>query len=274
MPSLDKTIEDVELFFSRNTKKNPACHYRLYAVKNRTHPPMQKNLKTSNFETTDSEEAIELLEQDIKLHGATAPAYFILKHLSSSTDSNPSIFIFENPFYSEAAVSGFGAKNQNNNQFQQMLTMQQMFMEKTNDLEKQLIAEKNDRRLEYIQAEIEGIKNQNKNLGDSIKGFLDSETGSLLAASIIGIVKDRLQPQQQPIIQQTINEQPQQQQTFENEQKTDIGEQEKLNNSMIEISEVFGDDFLNVMQNLSAYCKSNPEAAKALFNSKKAANNG
>lgn len=266
----DTEMGRAKTFFENNTKNGKKCFYRLYASKYPHANPSQKNIKASNFEAEDVEQALHYLQNDFVLHGQLSPNYWIVKLLQSKTDPNGLIIVLNNAlcedvgFRPTATIAGISGNDSKQYQ-EQLLKLQQDMFNKTAELEKMLIEERHDRELERLEGRIQGLEDSKKTLMDTLSNFSNSETGKMIVSGLVGIVTAK--------VTQTNNSCPptaQPQTVMDSEPVSDAATDNiEVNQSIKDMQQMFGADFHDVMKGLADFCKANPQYAQTLMQQQK-----
>ena len=100
MTTLENELSKVREFFEHQNK-GEGCFYRLYTIKFADSNYTKADLRGSNFKTDSVDSSIERLSNEIKAYGPQGKKFFLIRHYTYPTDSNPVNYVFENPFFRE-----------------------------------------------------------------------------------------------------------------------------------------------------------------------------
>jgi hypothetical protein len=193
MSKLQEKLERVAIWFDQNQKYGtPRVYWTI-------HQSSSKHSKgktlVPNYSVSDPEASKGLLLESLELYAPEADKYLHIYLRSSRTDSDPVYNVIENPFANKLpSVSGSG-----NNQGPMMQGYSREDMEKI--IEERVKSEREkmqleiamerqrlefDRKLEDMQAAIEGVKENNQSMFERILGIAEHPVISSVLQQIAG----------------------------------------------------------------------------------------
>lgn len=256
----EKEFERVVSFFN-DTNKGKHGYFRLYSSKTPYSKPVPSNTKYSNFETEDIEGALEVIKTQMLLHGRYCPQYWLIKLMSGEKDPNGVVMTVPNVLCEDVGtqtqglpnIAGFG--NNNYSAHSSIIEMQREFLLKQSELEKKLMEQEHERKMERMEERLEALEDGKRTIIDSITGFAEGETGKLLITSLIGMMQGQMLKKNDIQIQSS-NEQ-------QSEQKSDAP---KESDNIERLKKMFGNDFEGVLNSLVNMCEQNPHYVSTLIN--------
>lgn len=247
--------------------KNDKWLFKIYLIKNSDSNPTKKDLVYINNKSTSKEESISLLDKALNLLLPNGKEFIVIEHISQIADPNGLDIVFKNPLYRKNmyqsnSISGIDSM--------QYLNAQEKHFREIQDLKDQINQIKQDHKINELENRISGILEEKKTTFELIQGFLESSAGKTLIQGVTQIINSKLnnkQPVNNPQAVQEISEPIP-------EPVQDVDQTDLINQSMANMSNVFGNEVVENLYHLSNWVNSNPELATSLIGQIKGKQNG
>lgn len=277
---MEETLNLIREWFELE-QKNDNCYYKLYTVKYPNSRVSEKDLRSTNWNTSNIDECMEKIQNDLRIHGSLAKEYFLLTHVSGKTDKSGVNLLFKNPLYNynlnnsmynSAGVNGI---NSMYNSFDNpMIELMKQHHENNQAMRDEIQNLRHEHQIEKMESRISELEYNNRTFPETISNFLQSDVGKQVVSSFTQLMSIKMQKPDP--VQNIPNEQPVQQ-TVKNEGVTDnlnVDEEKEhrqnvssLQTSLQKLDHVFGhQNGINALEKLSDYCINNPEMAKSILN--------
>jgi hypothetical protein len=278
---MDETLSLIREWFELE-QKNDNCFYKLYTIKYPNSRVSEKDLRSTNWNTSNIDECIEKIHNDLRIHGSLAKEYFMLTHVSGKTDKSGVNLLFKNPLfnyninnsiYSNAGVNGV---NSIHNSFDNpMIELLKQHHENSQALKDEIQNLRHEHQIEKMESRISELEYNNRTFPETVSNFLQSDVGKQIVSSFTQLMSIKMQKpdaqtqnivDQQPV-QQTVNNESVTDDLSEDAEKEHRNNVSSLQTSLQRLDSVFGyQKGINALEKLATYCCNNPEMAKSILN--------
>lgn len=279
---LQQELDKAKRFFETQGK-NDHAYYKLYSIKYVDSSYGKDDLRTKNFSSASLNESIEMLERDMRSVGDISKEFFYLKHYTTPNDPQPIGIPLKNPFFNpnnhkgsmsaNNGINGFGGLNAISGG---VLDLMREHYASVGSLKEELIKMQHKIELDEKNRQLEEAENSRRGKFDAINDFFETPIGTQLGQVLLLMVQKQMmggniQPnlQQQQVKQQQMEQEHEPELRHDNSNPEQENQLNKVHNAMANLESVFGKDSINALEQLSIYCKENPDMAYQLFQQKK-----
>lgn len=263
--AINEILESFESWLD-DQAKNQKWLFKIYLIKNSDQNPTKKDLVYINGKSSNKEESILMLEKALNLLLPNGKEFIVIEHISQLSDPNGLDLVFKNPLYKKNMYQSSSISGIDNMQY---LSMQEKHFREIQDLKDQINQIKQDHKIDELENRISGILEEKKTTFDLIQGFLESSAGKTLIQGVTQIINAKMNSSNAiPQTTQEVKPDP----VPEPVQDTD--QNEVINRSMANLSNVFGNDVIENLYHLSNWVNNNPELATSLIGQIKGNQNG
>lgn len=275
---MEETLNLIREWFELE-QKNENCFYKLYTIKYPNSRVSEKDLRSTNWNTSNIDECLEKIENDLRIHGSLAKEYFLLTHISGKTDKAGVNLLFKNPFFNynlnnsmfqNSSINGMHNINSFDNP---MIDLMKQHHENSQSLRDEIQSLRHEHQIEKLENRISELEYNNRTFPETVSNFLQSDVGKQIVQSFTQLMSIKMQkPNSNASVNNDVQQQPVQEENVSDHIQNDAENVHRenvnsLQNSLQKLDSVFGQEKgIGALEKLSDYCINNPEMAKTILN--------
>lgn len=284
---LQQMTGQVRLYFEQSRRGQKSLPFWTLKTGNTKHTRGKHVI--SNYEEERFEDALGYLLESIEQFAPNLDQWIFVELKNSKKDANPRVMSFKNLAYNGNTLSQYGgSKNPTiggipqqtyeTHRERELLLLEKQYEERLKRMEEKY---ENERKMEYLEAEIAAIKEGNKTTVDKIGSLLNHPVVISVLTSIANKAIDSYQPPVTTQQTQSGVEQEMQNVAAQNQQSnpprdfqegmgevssddTQMQSAQKLQQDLYDLETIFPEESLSVISELAQLAKTNPTVLKNL----------